>query len=201
MKEKDQQYIKGLIAQVEDCLRCKLVTPKDFEHASEEIDRLTGIRLSKTTLMRLWGYIREDVTPRKLTLTTLARFCGYNDWYNFVAQYSHHGDQQSNPVMAEKIDVLKDLHVGDQLRFTWQPGRVMEVLYHGNGRFEVIYSERTRLRQGCTFVCYLAIKEQPLFLSDVTLDGTKMSAYVCGKVNGVMFEVFPLQVHSIASQK
>ena len=186
--------IKGLIAQVEETLHCQPSTPRDFERASQSVSQQTGIRLSKTTLMRMWGYVKEDVEPREFTLTTLARYCGYADWQNFVEQFTHHGDQQSNPVMQEKIDVLDNLKPGDKVRFSWQPGRVMETLYHGGGHFEVIYSERTRLRKGTTFLCYLAIKQEPMFLSQVDIMGTQISAYVCGKVNGVQFEVFQKEV-------
>ncbi len=91
--------------------------------------------------------------------------------------------------MEEKIEVLNDLSEGDIVCFTWQPGRVMEAQYHGEGRFEVIYAERTRLRRGTTFLCYLIIKGEPLFVSRIAIGEMTLSAYVCGKVNGIQFEV------------
>ncbi len=189
MDENKQKLVEELMAQVEECLSLKPLTPKEFEHACRVIEERTKIRLSRTTLMRMWGYVREQVSPRLFTLTTLAKFCGYADWTTFVKQYTHHGDQQSNPVMEEKIEVLDDLSEGDIVCFTWRPGRVMEAQYHGEGRFEVIYAERTRLRRGTSFLCYLIIKGEPLFLSRITIGDMTLSAYVCGKVNGVQFEV------------
>lgn len=182
--------IQGLMKQVEEALHRKPTTPKDFELASQRISKQTNVRLSKTTLMRMWGYVHEDVEPREFTLSTLARFCGYTDWQNFTEQYTIHGDQQSNPILQDKIDVLDDLKPGDQVQFTWQTSRVMMAMYHGEGNFEVVYSERTRLRKGTTFSCFLAIKQEPLFLSKVNIEGTEIGAYVCGKVNGVQFEIF-----------
>ena len=190
METDKNTLIQGLIKQVEEALHRKPTTPKDFELASDTISRQTNVRLSKTTLMRMWGYVKEDVEPREFTLTTLARFCGYASWQNFTEQYSIHGDQQSNPIMQNKIDVLDDLMPGDQVRFTWQTCRVMMALYHGAGNFEVTYSERTRLRKGTTFSCFLTITQEPLFLSKVNIDGSEVGAYVCGKVNGVQFEIF-----------
>ena len=193
MDEKKQQLVEGLKAQVEECLCRKPVAPKDFDNACRMIEERTRIRLSKTTLMRLWGYVREDVEPRQFTLTTLARFCGYADWDTYVKQYTRHGEPQSNPVMEDKIDVLEDLSSGDVVRVTWRPGRVMEAQYHGGGLFEVIYSERTRLRRGTSFRCFLIINNQPMFVTDVLTDDQSMSAYVCGNVNGVQFEVIPVK--------
>lgn len=186
-----EDLIKGLMRQVEDALHRKLTTPKDFDEACEKIERRTHERLSRTTLMRMWGYVREPVEPRLFTLSTLARFCGYSDWENFVEQFSCDGDQQSNPLAGDKIDVLENLHEDDVVTFTWQPGRLMKTRYLGNGRFEVIYSEKTRLRRGTTFLCFLVIRNEPLFVSQVTLDGTLIGAYACGKVNGVQFDVSP----------
>lgn len=191
-----EELIKGLMRQVEDALHRKLTTPKDFDEACDKIERRTHERLSRTTLMRMWGYVREPVEPRQFTLSTLARYCGYTDWANFVEQYECNGDQQSNPLAGDKIDVLDHLMVDDLVTFTWQPGRVMKTRYMGNGRFEVVYSEKTRLRRGTTFLCYLAIRNEPLFVSQVKLDSTMIDAYVCGKVNGVQFEVSPAPHHA-----
>ena len=53
----------------------------------------------------------------------------------------------------------------------------------------VRHRERTRLRRGTTFLCYLIIKGEPLFVSSITIGDMTLSTYVCGKVNGVQFEV------------
>lgn len=194
MYSNKKNLIQALLGQVEQTLRHKPTTPKDFEEASYAIYKQTKVRLSKTTLMRMWKYVKEDVKPRDyFTLATLARFCGYIDWRNFTEQYTIHGDQQSNPILQDKIDVLDTLRPGDQVRFTWQTCRVMMTLYHGDGNFEVTYSERTRLRKGATFSCFLAISQEPLFLSKVNIGGEEIGAYVCGKVNGVQFEIFKKQ--------
>lgn len=102
------ELVNALLKQVEDCLHRRLVTPSDFEWASECIDQRTRTRLSRTTLMRLWGYVREPVVPRQVTLSTLARFCGYADWAGFVEHSQRLGERESDPVMGDRIDVLDD---------------------------------------------------------------------------------------------
>ena len=65
---------------IETALKKKLQTPKDFEFLRERIYARLHILVSRTTLMRLWGYVDEDVKPRKATLDILSHFLGYEDW-------------------------------------------------------------------------------------------------------------------------
>jgi hypothetical protein len=67
-------------------------TNYDFEKLSEEIDQNTGIRLSVTTLKRIWGRLKYDSAPTLTTLNTLAQFAGYADWRAF----EHSGSNDSN---------------------------------------------------------------------------------------------------------
>lgn len=65
---------------IETALKKKLQTPEDFEFLRERIYARLHILVSRTTLMRLWGYVDEDVKPRKSTLDILSHFLGYEDW-------------------------------------------------------------------------------------------------------------------------
>lgn len=55
----------------------------DFEVLSERIADQTQVRLSASTLRRLWGRVRYDHLPSVTTLNTLAQFIGYTDWRTF----------------------------------------------------------------------------------------------------------------------
>ena len=68
---------------IETALKKKLQTPKDFEFLRERIYARLHILVSRTTLMRLWGYVDEEVTPRKGTLDILSKFLGYRDWLQY----------------------------------------------------------------------------------------------------------------------
>ncbi|RIV21332.1 hypothetical protein DYU11_18160 [Fibrisoma montanum] len=63
-------------------------TQYDFETLSEAIQERTQVRLSVTTLKRVWGKIRYDSAPTLTTLNTLARFAGYPDWRGFKQRQS-----------------------------------------------------------------------------------------------------------------
>ncbi|MCB9281180.1 MAG: hypothetical protein H6562_19995 [Lewinellaceae bacterium] len=61
---------------------------RDFEHLSDQIFRETGVRLSHTTLKRVWGRVRYTASPSMATLDTLARFAGYPHWRDFTCRFS-----------------------------------------------------------------------------------------------------------------
>ena len=177
---------------IETALKKKLQTPKDFEFLRERIYARLHTLVSRTTLMRLWGYVDEDVKPRKGTLDILSRFLGYQDWESYQENASLPKEQQSSPVMSRKLNVNSDLYIGERLRLTWQPDRVCDVEYLGELSFRVIASENTRIQPGDTFQCSLIIEGEPLYLDNLRKgDGSSSAetiAYVCGKKTGVNFE-------------
>ena len=73
-----------LLTDIETALGKKLQTPKDFDFLRERIYARLHILVSRTTLMRIWGYIAEDVKPRKSTLDVLTQFLGYQDWDEYL---------------------------------------------------------------------------------------------------------------------
>jgi hypothetical protein len=55
----------------------------DFEKLSDAIQEVTGVRLSVTTLKRIWGRLKYDSAPTLTTLNALAQFAGFSDWRTF----------------------------------------------------------------------------------------------------------------------
>lgn len=68
----------------------------DFEKLSDVIFERTAVRLSVTTLKRIWGKVKYDSAPNISTLNALTRFAGYDDWRAFK---QHHANE-SAPVIA-----------------------------------------------------------------------------------------------------
>src|SRR6218665_4129146 len=69
----------------------------DFEKLSDAIHERTTVRLSVTTLKRIWGKLKYDSAPTLTTLNTLAQFAGYSDWRNF-RQEDHMAEVEEVPV-------------------------------------------------------------------------------------------------------
>jgi len=193
MEKKNSQYqqietCEQLRSEIETALKKKLQTPKDFEFLRERIYARLHILVSRTTLMRIWGYVDEGVTPRKGTLDILAQFLGYQDWDGYCQNSLLPKEQQSSPVMSRRLSVAKELVEGERLRLTWNPERICDIEYLGNLQFGVTASVNTRLKVGDTFECSLIIEGEPLYLDNLRQDGHPPIAYVCGKKSGVFFE-------------
>lgn len=177
-----------LRSDIETALKKKLCTPKDFEFLRERLYARLHVLVSRTTLMRIWGYVDEEVTPRKGTLDILVQFLGYQDWDGYCQNSLLPKEQQSSPIMSRRLNVAKELNRGEQLRLTWQPDRVCDIEYLGNLQFRVIASENTRLKAGDTFQCSLIVEGEPLYIDNLQQDGAPAIAYVCGKKSGIMYE-------------
>ena len=181
--------IHNLRNDIEIALNRKMQTPKDFDFLRDRIYARLHILISRTTLMRIWGYVEEGVEPRKGTLSVLAHFIGYQDYEDYCSNALESKEQQSSPVMNRRLSVEKELHYGEHLRLTWQPDRECDVEYMGYLTFRVVASKNTRLREGDTFECSLIVEGEPLYIDNLKQGEMPAVAYVCGKKTGVRFEL------------
>ena len=193
MEKQNSQYqqietCEQLRSDIETALKKKLQTPKDFEFLRERLYARLHMLVSRTTLMRFWGYINEDVSPRKATLDILTQFLGYQDWDGYCQNSLLPKEQQSSPIMSRRLSVANELNKGERLRLTWQPDRVCDIEHLGDLQFRVTASENTRLKAGDTFECSLIIEGEPLYLDHLKQTGQQSISYVCGKLSGVFFE-------------
>lgn len=184
-----KEQIAALREGIEQAIGRKLQTPKDFDLLSGRIYARVGELLSRNTLRRIWGKIDEEREPRLSTLSILARFIGYTDFYAFMDRSAIEMDgESSSPMMGRVLSVVDGLTRGDRLRLMWNPGRVCDVEYNGSQHFQVLHSENTRLQPGDTFLCSIVIDGQPLYLDQLQQGGKNPTAYVCGRNGGVHFE-------------
>jgi hypothetical protein len=58
-------------------------TTYDFAKLSDVVQTRTQVRLSVTTLKRVWGRLKYDNAPTITTLNALAQFAGSRDWRDF----------------------------------------------------------------------------------------------------------------------
>lgn len=179
--------LSSLCRRVEESAGLAVLTPRGFESLSEAIFGRTGILLSPTTLKRIWGYLDEPMTPRRSTLDTLARFCGWKDYAHFLSGEAP--EIESGTVGSRVLRVDGSLAAGTVVRLMWPPSRVCRIRYLGDRQWVVVSSEGTRLSPGDRFSCALIAEGEPLYLDDLEKDGSKPGVYVCGRRSGVTFMV------------
>lgn len=182
--EKDS--IAALRRAVERRLGHGVNTPSEFSRLSLEIEQRTGRTMSVSTLMRMWGYVSSNVKPNMTTLDVLAVYVGYRDYSSFASGDDVDG---SDEVMADHVNVDKELNARDHVLLRWQPGRECLVRYMGNGQWVVERSEHTKLAVGDTFTCHLIVQGHPLYLDNLVHQSMPPRCYVCGQHNGVQYEV------------
>lgn len=161
-------------------------SPSEFKRLSQAIEQQTGSTVSTSTLMRLWGYVSNQVKPNVTTLDALATYAGYRDYASLV---SGADDDGSDEVLSAHLNVDRELQERDHVLLRWQPGRECLVRHMGGGQFVVERSERTKLAVGDTFICHLIVQDHPLLLDNLVHKSMPPRCYVCGQRNGVQYEV------------
>ncbi|HWB24910.1 MAG TPA: hypothetical protein VG738_05500 [Chitinophagaceae bacterium] len=79
-------------------------TNSDFDNLSDKIEEKTGIRLSISTLKRIWGRVQYNSSPTAATLNTLAKFSGYENWREFQQK---HKTAEPGLVYEEVVEIIK----------------------------------------------------------------------------------------------
>ncbi len=60
-------------------------TNEDFDELSDRIFEKTTVRLSVSTLKRIWGKVKYDHSPTAATLNALSRYAGFEGWRDFLS--------------------------------------------------------------------------------------------------------------------
>jgi len=163
----------------------KMLTPRDFDWLSDQIQLHTGEYVSSTTLKRMWGYIDEPVNPRRFTLDLLAQFAGLSD-YDAVKKQTP--ESQSNLTMAKFLS-CKELAEGQKIRLRWHPDRVCVIELLHDCRFVIRESANSKLNAGDEFDCMQIIEGEKLYFSKVCHLGKMYPLYEIGNIDGVRFEL------------
>lgn len=169
---------------VEESARRPLKTPADFSYMSGMIEERTKEMLSVSTLKRIWGYVDGVNIPSNSTRSILARFVGFRDWDDFVANYCENNMDSSKNLFSPTV-LSAQLEVGTKLLIAWSPDRECLLSYLGGNRFEVVESRNAKVHTGDSFTCDAFTLNQPLYVSGLLLGGQAVDAFVMGNRGGL----------------
>lgn len=190
MKYKDKdEAIVGLREAVEKRLGGIVITSGDYILLERDIKRVTDKGVSRSTLMRIWGYVAGSTCPYTSTLNVLARYAGWKDFAAFCEIGAEGG---SDDVLAPRISVLTDLAPRDHVLLRWSGDHEILVRYLGDGQFVIERSENSKLSVGDTFNCHLIIEGHPAYLDNLVHQNEPIRCYACGSNHGVHFEIRPI---------
>jgi len=185
--EKEENY-KLLREAAEAVVGCEMRSLSDFSQLQESIQVSTGKRLSTTTLRRFWGYQEVEKSSRVSlpTLNILAHFVGYTDFASFCSGVSTGSSSQSGMIARKRLFAV-ELHVGDTVIVTWNPGRRLCLRYLGSSQFLVEEAISSKLQVGDTFTCHVFLENEPLYLNNIVRCDTTYPSFVCGRQDGILF--------------
>ena len=161
-----------------------LGTTTDFEEFSLSVCRKYGLRLSASTLKRLWGYVGDSHTPRMCTLDILSRYIGHDSFYAFKSWLKTSVKYNSSFFAAQQI-TSSELASGSEVEIGWSPNRLVCLTYMGDSVYEVVRSANSKLMPGDRFVTGCFIKEQPLYLPYIERGGQRTAPFVAGRNGGL----------------
>ncbi len=113
MEENRSELIAKCLSQIEQELgwgTSEYWSDSDFEKLSTLVLGRTSVRLSITTLKRVWGKVSYSGTPATATMNALVGFLGYDNWRTFVTQQQEMADR-STPLKPAKTPFRKPVWV------------------------------------------------------------------------------------------
>lgn len=182
-KSSNPEHIDSLKQQIEEQIRVPH-TPTDYIYISRCIFDRTRENISPTTLMRVWGYVKEDSKTRITTLNILARFLGHSDFYSFVESLAQAVVIESDAILEDCVFTNR-IKVGQKIEFTWNPDRRCIVKYLNDNRFEVIHVENSKIELGDHFTCPHFILNEPLYIFDLQSKDELIKTYEIGRKKGL----------------
>lgn len=132
----------------------------------------------------------------KHTLDLLSVYVGYRDYESFCNGSSVNHDVDSSPIVSDTL-YSSTLKVGDKVKLMWQPNRCVICRYLGDELFEIETAANTQLEVGDRFECSAFFAGQLLYLCHLTRNNEVLGAYMCGKSNGVRFDVIRREVNRL----
>ena len=192
-----KEDIDRLKASVEHFVGREIKLPRDFVFLEKQVECYTGVKISQSTLKRLWGYVSCESAPSYYVLDTLATMLGYTSWTDFVKRSL---DSESSCRIVRRMLQMDALSLGDKIELMWSPFRVLVAEYTGDGTFVVEQSENSKLIAGDTFHCSCVIEGEPLYLTNLTHPGIEACDCVCGKLGGVKWRVIVNEANKTESE-
>ena len=178
-------HIQKLKKLVEESALHPLKTTKDFENLHWQMQERIHDTISTSTIKRLWGYIDSYETIREETLDVLCRFIGFPDYQTFVADYCQIDSEQTSHRIVSSTLSINEIQISDCLVIEWNPNRRLLLNYNGNGIFEVIGAQNSKIVVGDTFHCTRFTMNQPLYIDNLIHEDMPPALFVIGKKGGL----------------
>lgn len=172
-------------SKLEQQSQLNLTNPSDKTIVSlaEQIYQITKVRLGLNTLKRLLGTISDNhVQARQGTLNAIAQYLGSDNWPLLLVNLSH-GSSSFDRVEGELRSV--DLSVGQVVKVTYLPDRMLSFAYLGDEQFEVTECVNSKLKVGDVVTISSFVERYPLIARCVIRDNAELGSYSAARAAGL----------------
>ncbi len=173
-----------LIHEVERTFGKRVISSADFECLSSAVQEKTKQVISVSTLKRIWGNVTLSPIPRISTLDILASYLDFNGYREFCDDLVKKNLIESGFFEANCLSV-SDLKIGDVVRITWAPNRLVAIKYLGDFCFEVTESHNSKLAEGDRFELSNIMVGYPLYISRILRGGKYTPSFIAGQTAGI----------------
>lgn len=177
-------YIESLKRDIEDKFNHSFKSASDFDRLESLIKNHSNDTLNASTLKRIWGYSKTASTPRRTTLTILAKVLGFRDWESYIDKKKAEERIESGFKLNTIINI-SDIERGDMISFKWNPNRVITLRCINKEMFEVLEQENSSLRTGDRFRVLYIREGYPIYCKDVIRDNRNLGDYIAGEETGI----------------
>ncbi|MDE6460231.1 MAG: hypothetical protein K2K52_05280 [Paramuribaculum sp.] len=180
----NEQNIELLKQAVELKFGHKPNSPSDFDSLSTCVQSATNKSLGVSTLKRLWGYVKSTNSPTYTTLSVLARYAGFRDWYAFCSKVN-----KDNESGFSKDDILisSELDLGIIIKVEWNENKwccIRKV--EQPTRFLVVDANNIKLHANDTITVDSLSIGGKFVATDCKRGNTGMGTYLGAKREGII---------------
>jgi len=154
----------------------------DFKGLCADIEEKTHEHVSDSTLKRIWGYVALRPKPRTSTLNILSQYAGRKNFNELCEEVL-----DSSTFFSSRTVTYKEFADGAIVNVGWHPDRRVCFEHVSGATFRVIDGGTSKLRKGDTMQITEFVVGQPLYISRIVRDGTRLQSYMAGKKMGILY--------------
>ena len=155
--------------------------PKDCEPLAQHISQVCKTRVSASTLLRLYGFVKGIREPRLYTLDILAEYLGHKGWQELMASFEK---QSEAPVKILEQLKPQQIKKGQTVELKYQPGKVIELKKIENV-FTVVSTNEKRLQLNDEVKFNLLELHHPLTFVHLIREGKSLGRFQLAMVSGI----------------
>lgn len=169
------------ISRIQQFVPFDLTTSIGCTLMAHDISHTLNVVISPNTLKRAFGIIEASSSTSNFTLDLIARYIGYSSWECFLNDKSYDSSTFNN----KKIILLSDFNIGQIIRFSYRPNRLVTIKCIAKNSFRVIQSINSKLIVNDIISASQIIERHPFHILNVNRNDNNLGTFTAGIHDGI----------------